>query len=369
MNDQPPIPIPWQQRWHDFRTGFLPAIIFLAVLAVIVWMWGRCVTPPTVIGEVQTVHANLISILPGTIQDLRADLLQRVTNGQCLATVRVMETDVLTNELAVIDAELRLIKAQMDVNKTRNLGTYDQMKRDLLTEKLNLALAKVREVQTDSELVRSKALYDAQLITAGAASPRAGGVGYEIALRDRDAAHAEVEQHNRSIDQIEKDLSEMEKTGVVTVNPTDEIIEKNIDAKIRRFETLNRCVPLLAPIDGAVSVINHRAGEKVMAGEAVMVIGADHSDRVVAWVRQPVTVIPRVGESVSVRRTVAGQPLTTGTVSQVGGQMEQIAAQLLPPTTAQNRVVLGLPLTINLPVGAHFTPGEPVAITLGSQRL
>ena len=369
MKDQSPIPIPINQRWQDFRTEILPVIIFAVVIAGVVWMWGRSVAPPTVIGEVQIVRTDMISILPGTIQELKTDLLQKVTNGQCLAMVRVMENDVLTNELAVIEAELRLLKTQMDVDKTRNLGSYAQMKRELLEEKLALALAKVREVQTDSELVRSKALFDAQLVTAGGSSSKSGGIGYEIALRDRDAAHAEADQHTRTIEQIEKDLANLEKTGLVTVNPADDVIEKNIDAKTRRFQALNRCVPLLAPMDGVVSVINHRVGEKIMAGTPVLVVSADHSDRVVAWVRQPISVTPKIGDTVNVCRTSPGQAPSNGTVSQVGSHLEPITATLLPPTSAQNRVVLGLPMTINLPPNSHFTPGEPVVIRFGAQRL
>src|ERR1035437_2196852 len=119
-----PIPIPPKQRWREFRVAYLPALMFLLLLLVIGWMWTRYVQPSTIIGEVETVRANVISIAAGTVQELKVDRLQSVTNGQELAVVTLLDPDQINAELGAIEADLRLMKARMDLDKTRNLDAY-----------------------------------------------------------------------------------------------------------------------------------------------------------------------------------------------------------------------------------------------------
>src|SRR3954462_12287317 len=83
--DLTPIPIPPRQRWREFRIAYLPPLTFLLLVGVICWMWVNYVEPGGIIGEVETVHANIISTVAGTVRDLRVDQLQAVTNGEPLA--------------------------------------------------------------------------------------------------------------------------------------------------------------------------------------------------------------------------------------------------------------------------------------------
>lgn len=364
MKDQQPIPIPLKQRWQDFKSEYLPIAFFVVLCACILWMWGRYVTPPSVIGQVEAIHANVISTVPGTLLELNTGLLEKVTNGQCVATIRVMEPDVLSNELAAIEADMHLLKARMDIDRTRNVSTYAAARQNLLTERLNLAIAEVRKVQTESELTRAKTLFDAKLITAGGESGKGGSIGYEVALRDRDSVRAEIEQRNRAIEQIEKNLKDLETTGQITVSPVDETIEKTIEAQTRRCQSINQCLTLRAPMNGFISVVNHRPGEKVMAGASILVVSAEKSERVIAWIRQPVSMTPKVGDIVAIRRTQMGQTPVSARVVQVGSQLEAIDQTLMPPSSGQNHTILGLPFMVNLPPDAHYTPGEPVVVTL-----
>jgi multidrug resistance efflux pump len=66
-----PIPIPARQRWRDFRVSWLPPLTFMLLVTVIGWMWVRYVAPTTIIGEVETVRANIASVVAGTIQELK----------------------------------------------------------------------------------------------------------------------------------------------------------------------------------------------------------------------------------------------------------------------------------------------------------
>jgi multidrug resistance efflux pump len=165
---------------------------------------------------VESIHARIISAVPGSLIDLRVDLLQRVTNGQCLAVIQVIEPDALSNEFAVIEADLRLTKARMDVDTTRNQNSYDQTRRTLLSERLELNLAKIRQVQIDNEYTRLKSLFDQQLIPAGSIGNGESGMGFEIAERDRDAIRAEIAERSNLVTQIEADLRQLGSTGLTT---------------------------------------------------------------------------------------------------------------------------------------------------------
>ena len=201
------IPIPLKQRWNDFRTTFLPLLVFLFLAGMIAFMWTRYVNPAAYLGEVETIRINLTTTLPGTLLELKTDRLQPVTNGQCLATISVMEPEILAEELATIAADLHLLKARVDLDKTRNVGTWATMRRDLLTERLNLGIARVQLEQTENELTRMHTLFDMKLISAGVARTQNGTEpGLDMAKRDRDAAQVEVEQRIKSVEQAEADL-------------------------------------------------------------------------------------------------------------------------------------------------------------------
>lgn len=231
MKHPSPIPIPFSQRWHDFKTAYLPILTFLLLCGTIFWMWGRYVTPSNIVGEVEAVRAHVISLCPGTLQELKAERFQHVTNGQCLAVIKLMELDGSTN-------------------------------------------------QPD--------------------------------------AH---------------------------------------------------CISLYSPMDGFVSDINYVCGENVMAGSHILVVSAECADRVLAWVRQPITQTPKVGDHVKIHRPRLGQPAISGKVIQVGHQFEQVHPSLLPANSSQAKQELGLPFLVQLSPDAHMTPGEPVQLKFsGSSR-
>lgn len=357
------------RRWREFRMAYLPVITFCLLAVAIGWMWSRYVHPADIVGEVETVRANVVSILPGTVIELKADRLQQVTNGQALATVEVVEPEVLKAELTAIAADLRLMKARNDLDKTRNLNSTIQLRVNLLDEQISLDIAKVRLQQAESEFERVSRLFQDKVVPRGIESPPTGSgtrndFGYDVALRDRDALRAEVEQRARTVSRIGTDLQQLETTGVIQVPPTDPVVEDAIKAQQARLEQLEKPVILRSPIDGFVSAVNHRAGERVPAGTPILVVSTAASNRIIAWVRQPVIVRPQVGDVVQVRRALLSQRAADATVIEVGTQMELIDPSLLPVTTNPNRPEFGLPFMVTVPAGLDLLPGEAVQLDL-----
>jgi multidrug resistance efflux pump len=352
------IPIPLKQRWNDFRSKHVPVLTFMCLVGTIGLMWSRYVNPSIYVGQAEAIHAQLTTTLPGIVQDLKIDRLESVTNGQCLAVINVIEPEVLAEELSAIATELRLLKVRVDVDKTRNLQGLASMRHDLLTERLDLSIAQVRLEQAESELARTRKLYEDKLISAAGTKDI---IGYDLALCNRDALQAEIKTRTKVIEQSEADLHQVESTGVVTIDPLDDTIEKDIAAQQKRFQTINRPLLLRSPIDGFVSLINRRDGERVVAGESILVVSAAHTDRVVGWVRQPLTTKPNVGDVVQLRRADLGQRVIEATITQVGAQLEPIDPELR--LSADPRIELGLPFLVDLPKDSHFIPGQMIEIS------
>lgn len=360
------IPIPLHQRWREFRVTYFPPILFVVLIACIVWMWGRYVHPANVVGEVEAVRANVLSVVAGTVEQLRTDRFQKVTNGQELVVLAVMEPEVLDAELAAIAADLRLMKSRMDLDKTRNVDSYSRLRSSLATERINLELARIRLQQVESEFDRARQLLDQHIIASGSSIQR-NDFGYDVALRDRDAVRKEIQERTALVAQLEKDLGQMGRTGVVEVSPSDAAVEDAIRSEQERMRQLQKRLVLKAPIDGFVSTVNHRPGEKVAAGEPILAISADTSDRIIGWVRQPVRARPAVGDVVEVRPNRPGKGLVRAIVTDVGGQMEPVSLTALPPNTPPNHVEVGLQFMAKAPAGVDLIPGEMLELTLKSR--
>ncbi len=359
-----PIPIPPRERWRQFRVTYLPVVTFALLVVTAGWLWTQYIMPPTIIGEVQPVRATIASAIDGTVAELKVELLEPVTNGQPLAIVSALEPEQLEAELAAIDADLRLMQARMDLDKTRNLDSYSQMRLDLLTEELNLELARVKLTQAEAEFERAQKLLESGLIARGQGVER-NDFGYDIAKRDRDALRAEVAAREKSVAELRTALAQLEAAGATRLEPRDAAIEAAIAAQRERIRRLQGPVVLRSPIKGFVSAIYLFPGQKVTAGTPILMVSAEKSSRIVAWVRQPISHRPTIGGVVQVRRTQPGQPIIEGTVLKVGSQLEQISAGAYPfGPPATQRVEFGLPFIVEVPEFVELIPGEPVQIRL-----
>jgi multidrug resistance efflux pump len=366
----PLIPIPAKQRWRDFRIRFLPPLAFLALVGIICWMWGQYVEPNAIVGQVETVHANIVSTIGGTMQSLNVDLLEPVTNGQVLAVITGLDPDQLKAELAAAESDLRLLKSRMDIDKTRNLNSYSQLRITLLEEKLSLDVARLGLQQAQQEFERAQKLLDAGLISRGVPDGLSGGglinarndLGYETAVRNRDTLQSEIATREKTVAELEESVKTLEHTGTIQVTPEDAIVEQDIAAQRERIEQLQKPVILRSPIDGFVNDIKLRPGEKTTAGTTLLVVSGRTSNRIVAWVYPPVTKRPQIGDTVEVNRMGMGGIRFEGTIIRVGSQLEAVGAMLQSPLANPEHIDVGLPLLVKSDEALKLIPGEPVQL-------
>lgn len=357
-----PVPIPLKQRWDDFRMAQAPVLTFLVLALTIGWMWSRYVSPSSIIGEVEPIRANIISVVDGTLQELKVDILQPVTNGQELAVLVARDVDVFGAELIGAEADLRVMERRMDVDKTRNLGAYAQLRSTLIEEQMELNQARVRLEEAEAEYERVKRLFEGNIVGRG--SGIGGNVGLDAAKRDRDSLRAEVASHEEVTEELEASVERLRAIGLQEVGQADAVIDQAIAAQRERTSRLQRPIVLRSSIDGFVSAISNHPGESVSAGQPILVLSGSKSDRILAWMRQPVTHRPRAGDVLEVRRTAMGQPAFKATVVEVGSQMEPISPTLLPATAAADRTEIGLPMLVKADEILNLIPGEAVQLRL-----
>ena len=101
-----------------------------------------------------------------------------------------------------------------------------------------------------------------------------------------------------------------------------------------------------------------------MAGEPILTISSGSSDRIIAYMRQPLLTEPRIGMSVQVCARSFKRQAAEAKILQIGTHMEPINHYLLPVANGHPPET-GLPILVSLPLSLKLLPGEIVDLRLG----
>jgi multidrug resistance efflux pump len=364
MNPLPVIPTPLAQRWREFRLRVLPILTFLGVLLVLTVMWRQYVTPPTLVGQVEPITAYVTSLKPGTLAQLNLARMQRVKAGDPVAQVITTDPKVLTSSLAVIQAEIQLLRVNLQpiIDQQRYAINYDRIRLDWLSQRVDLATTRVKLQLAENDLRRTSELFKDKIVSEKV---------FDRMKTARDALQAEIEERTKLAAELEQNLQSLrlrnDSTESVQTPPSPEdVLQASIavqEEKLRLTEAELSPLTLRAPMDGIVSVLNHRTGEAITAGEPVVTLSALSADRIVGYIRQPIIVEPAIGMSVEIRARSLKRGIGRGKVLRVGTQMEQIDPALLPPSNFRTPV-FGLPVLVSLPPELKLLSGEIVDLTI-----
>lgn len=349
MEKLPPIPTPLDVKWREFRYQYLPLITFFAIIAAVVVMWRQYVLPPNVLAEVEPVTATLISTLPGTVKSLSVDRLQTVSKGQEIARISVYSPDVLAAEVAAVETELEMNKAQMMLDQVRNRQDYERERLSYLQEKKQLVIDRVNLDLAEADFLRESNLWHAD-------PPLTSEAMY-------DAARSRVQALRVTVEETEDYLAQKQEIlGGYLENNTNFLaaVERDIKAQQELLKAAADELILRAPFDGTISAVSNRVGDRVMAGQPIVVISALESSNIVGYVRQPITIVPKVGDLVQVRRQSFKREVGYGRVFRVGTQLEPVNAHLLPA----NVVEIALPFLVRMESDLELFPGERVDLIL-----
>jgi multidrug resistance efflux pump len=355
-----PIPTPASQQWREFRIRVLPVVVFLCIVLSASVLWMNFVAPVAIIGQVEAIQAHVSSIAPGTLADLRVERFQRVKRDEVLGSVITTDVELKEASLLVIAADLKLMQERMELDKYRNIDAYTRLRLDLLNNRVALDLATVKLEQAESALQRVTRLRDDKIIPDLELADNR--LSYDTVLRDRNALQVEVKTRTKLVEQEEQEIANMSISSAALIAPKDPAIEEAIKAQQERLRLIDKPVTLKAPIDGMVSMVFKRSGEKVIVGEPLITLTPFESDRILAWVRQPLNKIPTTNDTARVRTRTTRRQYANAPIVEVGTQLELIDPLLLSPDgKLQDR---GLPFFIRMPAGLPLTPGEYVDISI-----
>lgn len=356
MSDLPPIPTPPALRWREFRIRVLPIVLFTAALGCAGYLWKQNVTSPALVGAVEIRSAQVTVPYAEKILQLNVGDFQVVTQGAPLAIL--VPSDPRT-ALAVVQSELDILQAKLDpyLTQQRNQTDYEQLRMDWLLQRVDLATARVNYELAHSELVRTQELHEQKLVTDDQ---------YEIAFNNEKALAVEILERSNLVATTEMGVKRLENLGAP--QPESDPVRPLLatlrveEQKLARVAAETEPVTLVAPMDGAISVIR-QAGENLTEGEAVLTVTATNAEHIISYLRQPIPFEPRVGMKLGVRTRT--QQIQTGLaqIENVGAQFEGItnALAIVRPGVP---VDLGLPLQISLPPEMKLRPGELVDLSL-----
>ncbi|MDB6033000.1 MAG: hypothetical protein JWM16_3338 [Verrucomicrobiales bacterium] len=348
----PPIPTPTGQRWREFRIRVLPIFVFIAAVITLGTLWKGYVQPGGVIGTVEAITTAVTSIADGQLIDLGVDKFDSVKKDQVIGTASRMDTELISATLASISADLQVMRARMMMDEKRYAQSSQELQLNLLTHKVQLVVEKVNLVQASNEFHRVSELYNQQ-------NTLATGSEYDLAKAKNDSLQAQIRERTQLIKDMEDSLTSLKASeGSQGKDP----VSLAIQAKELEFQLAVKPLPLKAPIDGVITMVNKRVGERLLKGDIILTVSSPRTDRIVAYIRQPVNYVPTTNDTVVVRSRTQKRTVGTGQILRVGAQLVSIDPLLLSPDG--KRLEMGLPILVSLPAGMNLTPGEFVDMAI-----
>jgi multidrug resistance efflux pump len=327
MAELPPIPTPTIERWRAMRLRTLPLFIFAGTMLLIVHLWRETVMPPTFTGAEA-----------GTLTELGVSRFQVVSKGTPIAIIEPIDERVLGYELRL--QRLRL--------------PWLAQKVALATSESNLQFAEI-------ELGRAQALLKKKVI-----SPQE----FDLFQKKKEALETDVAEKKSLVADIERRVGKLQPSEetVETLSSASRLADDQ-EMKMRPPEAGVGRKVLTAPIDGMISMIFHRPGESVTAGEPIAIIAASSTTHVIGYMREPIGKQPDVGMDVRIRSRDPQRSLAYGKVTRVGVQFEPITPTLQNPIMKSTIPEIGLPVEVTLPPGLQLRPGSIVDLTLMPKTL
>ncbi|MCX8155987.1 MAG: hypothetical protein N3J91_06005 [Verrucomicrobiae bacterium] len=358
MTALPKIPSPPSHYWREFRHGYLPIIVFLCVLVFSVNLWNRHVAPPSIVGEVEAIRSSITATEPGEIQELSVDLLSRVEKGDPIAVISVMEDETVKASINSMMADLTILEERLRQGTYRFQENLESLRHNIWQRKIELANDRAQLVYAEAQLQRAHSNL-LNNVTSQA--------DYDLAKATAESLRGKVAELERLIQAMEQNVAKLEK-GVRTGegDEANRAIARAIEAKQEEIKALSAPLVIKAPMSGVVSAVYKRKGERVVRGDVIVMISSMEAERIVAYVRQPLNVKPKVGDMVEVRSRSQGRALAQAKVMKVGTQLEPINPAILPMAVQNGVMEYGLPMIITLPKGLALMPGEIVDISLPS---
>ena len=345
--------MPPGQRWKHFRQGGLPALAFVGVLIAAVWLWGANLANPLVMGQAESITAEVTSPVDGEVMSLEVQLYQEVIAGEVLAVVASAQPDVLSNTLAVIRAEMDASLAEAAFAPADQIRLAE-LQLDWLDLKGEVAALRANLPYTDAELTRIE-----KLQTQGIADQSQLELARANALQVRE----EIAAKEKAIAIAEAALLRLNPEGDQNNSQYVQAQLRLATEQLRLAESELKPTVLRAPLSGNVTRLYVQGNAAVNRRQPLMAIANPRVERIIGYIPQPVRVEPTNGMAIEVRSRGTHRRVALSSVVNVGPRIELFDAplRLRGMGAAQER---GLPVVVGVPAGMNLRPGELVDLRL-----
>lgn len=360
-NNLEPIPTPKEQLWKEFRVSYLPWIVMIFAIGITWMTWSRMAVSPTLMGEVESVRAQVVSPEVGIVEQVLVPRFSEVKRGDPLVVVRPTDRRSL---LSSIQLELDLFAAHgtSDSRLTLNRAEADyySLRLDLLAKRVDLEQSKVELERAEKDLVRSADLVEKNYLSKEL---------YDISLAARDSSKRSVEELSALLPGLEQSVEKLrvEIESISSSMGSGTEFDSRIQAleqKLASVSSSENPITLIAPIDGMVSGIWCSPGEAVTEGYVLMMVNATEATRIVGYMRQPFPVEPIVGMPAKIVTHSTAQRILAVTEVETVGQFLEPITNSLARLTAEQTVDMGLPVSFKIPQDIKLRPGETVGLVL-----
>jgi multidrug resistance efflux pump len=356
--DFTPIPTPPAQRWRQLRLVYLPWAVFGLGALLVAWLWQDAVAPATMVAEAEVLAADVRAPQGGILTASKVALHQTVRAGDVIGQVAAANPRLLESTLAVIRAEIGLISTTMAgaTDQQRVAMEFERIQLDWMGHRIDRAALQGKLQQAVADLARAEPLHRAGLISDEA---------YETLRITRTSLEAQLAETTQLVSRLETVFRQRNAADPQAAAVSGDAALKSAiavqEAKLRLAEAQLTPVPLLAPIDGVVSLVARQTGEVVQAGDAVLRVTAVKPARLTGYLRQPLPFQPKAGMVAEIRTRRSPSVIATSKITQIAPGLEPLpaglhAAMSLPtsvPTESALRVELALPPGLTLLPGEH----------------
>lgn len=357
MNKLPKIPSPFSHYVREFRHSVMPVVVFFLVLLLAINLWNKHVAPPSIVGQAEMVRSSVTTTLHGEIVEMHVDLLQRVEKGDPIATVVSLEDDVMNASINAAQADLLTLRARLQQDNMRILENFERLKHEVAVRKVERATENVNLQYAIKEYQRVAKLFQDKMVSESE---------YDLARAAMEALKEKVAELDRLILESEASLARIKPPADPHFINTNDPIVQAIAASEGLIKAQFKPLIIRAPMSGAISAVYKRKGEKVVRGDAIVVISTLEPERILGYVRQPLNLHPKVGDPVEVRARSFNRLSAKARIMKVGTQLELIPFELLPLAVQNHATEYGLPVLITLPKELQLMPGEIVDISVAA---
>ena len=352
--------MPWSQRWRTIRQRFVPALLFIALLLVLVQLWKKYASAPNLVGQAEVVPSNISCYKSGMLAQLFVNRFQRVKTGDPIGRVLVTDPKILASSLAVIQAEIEEIRtSQTPVAAEQRLAMeFSEVRLHWMAQRAELGVAKADSLVAEADFRRTEELFKDKIVSQRA---------FDLAKAKQDSLRQKVEELTASVEDQGRRVALLQPTNTLEISRvSDQPLQTAIaveESKLKLTEAELSPITLNAAVDGMVDVIYHRVGEAVTVGEPIVSIAPSNAVRIVGYLRPPILEEPALGARVEVRTRGPHRQAGSANIIEIGTQFEPLPTALqIPARLASSE--LGLPLAISVPASLKIRPGELVDLTL-----